>query len=442
MNVRTNRAVSEDDDGPPWRNQRRLVDRIPAWLPDSPAGRVFLFVAFVDAFGRGFFLAGSTLFYTQVVGLSSAQVGLGLSAAGLLGILCAVPIGWLADRIGDSRALILLQVWRGCAFLVYPFVTNFKMFLVIAGLIGMVEQAVGPILQSVAGATAGKRSLVGAMAVIAAVRNVGYTVSAVIATVVISMASPHAYTSFAIANALALFGSALLLSRLRMQNRARRATERTRPASPLLVPLKDIRFLLLSLANGILYQHVPILSVALPLWIVTRTNAPRSLVGVALAVNTVLAVALQVRLSRGGESATGAGRKQRAAGVALALFSAITAATASIGPREAAVLLLMAMVPLTLGELWQSVGGWGISYSLAPEAQRTYYLSVYQLGATVLTVAGPALLSTAVVGAGAAGWLVLGSVFLLVGLAVPLLARVPGKEAATEPYRSTEPSSS
>ncbi|MGW5327933.1 MFS transporter [Streptomyces sp. NPDC004014] len=418
---------------PPRRAGRGPARRTPRWLPDSRAGRTFLFTAFVDAFGRGFFLAGSTLFYTQVVGLSAAQVGLGLSAAGLLGVLCAVPVGWLADRIGDGRTLILLQVWRGAAFLAYPFVTDFRAFLVDACLIGMVEQAVGPIIQSMAGTTAGKRPPVEAMAVIAAVRNVGYTLSAVIATAVISLASPDAYVTFVLANAATLFGSAVLLTRLRTGARSRPAAGRSRPARPLLRPLRDVRFLLLSLANGVLYLHVPILSVALPLWIVTRTEAPRGLVGVALAVNTVLAVVLQVRLSKGGGSARGAGRKQRAAGVALAVFSLLTAATAATGAREAAVLLLVAAVPLTLGELWQSAGGWGISYSLAPEAQRTYYLSVYQLGATVLTVAGPALLSTVVVGTGAVGWCALASVFLLAGLCVPVLARTPGHDASGDP---------
>ncbi|WP_231406038.1 hypothetical protein [Streptomyces clavuligerus] len=83
-----------------------------------------------------------------------------------------------------------------------------------------------------------------------------------------------------------------------------------------------------------------------------------------------------------------AGRKQRAAGLALALFCALTAVTGPADALTAGALLLLAAVPLTLGELWQSAGGWGISYGLAPEEQRTYYLSVYQLGATGMTVAG------------------------------------------------------
>ncbi|MET8541471.1 MFS transporter [Kitasatospora sp. NPDC004799] len=398
---------------------RRALDRLPA----SRTARVFVLVAFVDAFGRGFFLAGSTLFYTQVIGLSAAQVGTGLSIAGLLGVACAIPIGRAADRFGDGPTLTALQLWRGASFLVYPFVDDFPTFLAVACLIGAVEQAVGPIIQSVAGSTTEEGSPVQAMAFIAVARNSAYALAAVLATVVITVASSvTAYVGFVLANALAFLATAALLTRLRLPRPSDGRPDR--PAARLgdrLLPFRDPRFLLLSLANGVLYLHVPILSVAFPLWIVTHTDAPRGLIGAALVINTVLAVALQVRFSRGGEDVARAGRKQWAAGAALAAFCVLTASIASVGPVLAGALTLLAAVPLTLGELWQSAGGWGISYHFAPAEQRTYYLSIYQLGATGVAVAGPLVLSTAVVDHGYPGWLGLGAVFALTGLAVPYL---------------------
>ncbi|WP_231406039.1 hypothetical protein [Streptomyces clavuligerus] len=56
--------------------------------------------------------------------------------------------------VGDGPVLIALQLWRAAAFLVYPFVDDFRMFLVVACFVGGWRQAVGPIIQSVAGATA------------------------------------------------------------------------------------------------------------------------------------------------------------------------------------------------------------------------------------------------------------------------------------------------
>ncbi|MGX7760316.1 MFS transporter [Streptomyces angustmyceticus] len=402
--------------------------RLASGVPQGRAARIFLLVAFVDAAGRGIFLAGSALFYTQVIGLTNAQVGLGLSIAGLVGLVCAVPIGWLADRFGDGPVLVALQLWRAAAFLVYPLVDDFGWFLVVACLVGAVEWAAMPIIQSVAGATSEEGSMVGAMAVVAVARNSAYALSALAATAVITWASPRAYVVFVFVNALGFLVSGILLLRLRLPRRATDHMPRERGAK--LLPFKDVRFVLLSLTNGILYAHMPILSVAFPLWIVTRTDAPRALVGVALTINTVMAVLLQIRLSKGGDELRGAGRKQRLAGLALAAFCLLVACTGSVDGVTATVLLLLAAVALTLGELWQSAGGWGISYGLAPEAQRTYYLSVYQLGATGVTVAGPAVLVMAVVDVGPAGWIGLAALLALTGLVTPALTRPPRRRAA------------
>lgn len=407
---------------------RTLAMRAVGQLPAGRAARVFLVVAFVDAAGRGLFLAGSALFYTQVVGLTNVQVGAGLSLAGLCGLICAVPIGRIADRVGDRRTLIVLQLWRAAGFLVYPFVSDFAMFLIVACFIGSVEVAVWPIIQSVAGSIAGDDSLVRTMAMVAVVRNVAYALAALVATVVISAASASAYTGIVLANAAAFLVTVMLLVRLRLPRRGSR--EDTGHGTGVRhLPLKNAPFLVLALANGILYLHMVILSVAFPLWIATKTAAPKSLVGVILFINTIMAVALQVRLSKGGDDIAHAARLQRRAGFALAGFCALVAVTGFVGTLAAALLLLLAIVVLTLGELWQSAGAWGVSYGLSPEARRTYYLSTYNLGATGMAVVGPGLLAVAVVEKGAAGWLGLGVVFALAGIAVPFVARMTIRSA-------------
>jgi MFS family permease len=399
-------------------------------LPGSPGARAFIIVAFVDAFGRGFFLAGSTLFYTQVIKLSVTQVGVGLSVAGLAGVICAVPVGRAADRFGSNRVLIVLQLFRAAAFIAYPFASSFGLFLVIASCVGAGEWAIGPIIQSVATSTASGTSLVGAMALVAVARNVAYALSAAIAAAAITLGDSRIYTGFVLANAAALLASAALVTRLRLRPRAQAAPRRAERPQSWLLPFRNTSFLLLSLANGILYLHATLLSVTMPLWIVTHTAAPRGLVGVVLLVNTALAVAFQVRLSRGGDDIRDAGRKQRRAGEALAFFSILMAVSGSAPALVASLLLLLAVTALTLGEMWQSAGGWGISYTLSPGEQRTYYLSVYQLGATGMAVAGPVLLSAAVIDQGPIGWLALAAVFVLTGLAVPLIARAPREASA------------
>jgi hypothetical protein len=104
-----------------------------------------------------------------------------------------------------------------------------------------------------------------------------------------------------------------------------------------------------------------------------------------------------------------------------------TPATPSLtGEASAAVgtvLVLAAAVSLTVGEIWQSAGGWGLSYAYAPEDRRSAYLSVYNLGAAATSVVGPALLTWAVVNQEAPGWLGLAAAFVAVGAAVPAIVR-------------------
>src|SRR3954467_6384790 len=65
----------------------------------------------LSAFGDGVFLTGSAVYFTQIVGLSASQVGLGLSITGGVTFLLAVPLGKLSDRLGAKR------VWAGASLI-------------------------------------------------------------------------------------------------------------------------------------------------------------------------------------------------------------------------------------------------------------------------------------------------------------------------------------
>lgn len=78
-----------------------LIDRM---LPPTPLARRLSVQSIMFAVGEGVFLTGSAVFFTQIVGLSAAQVGLGLTAAGVVTFFFAVPLGRLADRVGAKRS--------------------------------------------------------------------------------------------------------------------------------------------------------------------------------------------------------------------------------------------------------------------------------------------------------------------------------------------------
>jgi hypothetical protein len=109
--------------------------------------------------------------------------------------------------------------------------------------------------------------------------------------------------------------------------------------------------------DGLLATNFGLLEVALPLWIAERTGAPRWMISVVFAVNTVSVILFQVRVSRGTDTVTGAARASRRAGFAL-LACLIYPLTATTGTALTVVLLIAAALVHVVAEMWYSAGGW------------------------------------------------------------------------------------
>ncbi|MDT9687038.1 MFS transporter [Streptomyces sp. P9(2023)] len=405
-----------------------LSARLRSWLPAGRSARRLIAASFVDSVGTGLFIAGSALFFTRGLGLSTIQVGVGLSLAGLAGFLGMVPLGRLADGIGAKKAIVALYTWRGLCFAVYPFAAEPAFFYVIAFLIGIAEWGGGPIVQSIVGAVEGDAARVRTMAVIATVRNVGFSLGAVLAAGALATESTRAFSGLVFADAVTFFAAAVLLSRLPAVANVRAGRAKAdRPG----MKVHDPRFLALAVLNGVLFLHTVLLTAALPLWISTRTDAPPAVIGVVVVLNTGMVVLTQVRLSGGSTDLRSAARRQQWSGLCLAACCVLVALAAQGGAVTATVLLLAATAALTLGEIWQSVGAWRLSYALSPKERRGTYLSVYELGTSGASAAGPVLITWGVIENGAAGWVGLAGCFVLTGFAIVLIAGRAGRAQAT-----------
>ena len=396
-----------------------LLARLLGWLPPGRASRRFLVVFFIDSVGTGLFLAGSALFFTRVVGLSSAEVGLGLSLSAVAGLVCSVPLGRIADRFGTRRTVVGVYLWRGSGFIAYLFVDDVPGFIAVACALGIGQWTIGPLVQAMVGAAEEGPSRVRTMAAMNATRNAGFVIGALVGTLAIAADSATGYRALVVGDALSFFFAAALLAR----SPAVAARAAAHGAAEAAVRVVDLRYIALAAANGVLFLHHVLLGVGLPLWIATRTEAPATLVGAVVLLNTVLAITLGVRLSRGADGLLAGGARQHWSGWSLAACCGLLALTAHAGPVAASVLLLGAAAVLTLGELWQSLGAWGLSYALSPEDRRGYYLTVYNLGEPVASIVGPIVLTVAVMEAGATGWLCLAVLFALTGLGVRAIAR-------------------
>lgn len=393
--------------------------------------RLLVVVGLVDSTGTGLFIAGSAVFFTRGAGLTVTEVGIGLTVAGLCGLLALTPLGMLADRIGPRPASVLLHFWRAAGFFAYAFVHDFTTFLVVACLVGIPARAVDPVSQMFVDRHIGKDLRTRVMAAFRVVYNVGFALGALLATLVLAIGTRPAFLAIVLGDAVTFVIAGVLLARVPLlaDHAPTKPTVRGWPKS-----LRQGRYLVVAGLNAVFVLHIPLLSIGIPLWATLHTDAPPMVVGPLVLLNTILAILLQVRFSRGTETRAGGVRALRLASVSLAGCAVVLAFAGRFDAVGATVLLVAGMVLLTFGELFQVAGGLSVSYDLAPRERQGEYLAVFWLGVAAMHMVGPVLVTVGIVSSGPVGWLGLAAVFLAAGLVVR-----PAVEAAASQIEKAHP---
>ncbi|MGH4032008.1 MFS transporter [Actinomycetota bacterium Odt1-20B] len=389
---------------------------MPTFVPVAGPQRTLAATNFVYTVGSGVYLTAGVLYFTEAVRLPAGQVGLGLGVAGLVSLLAGIAVGHLADARGARG------VYAG---------TLVVQALATAGFV--LADAFWPFVLAVTAATGAKAAGVAARsplirhyggerpqefrAYLRAVTNVGVSLGALLAGWAVQVDTLTAYQLLVAGNAFAFLASAVMLVRL--------PSVAPSPAArgPRWVALRDRPYLVLTALDGVMAVQFKVLTVAVPLWLVAATSAPRWLISGTMLVNTALIIALQVRASRSVDSPAAGGRAYRRAGAAFLVACALVSFSADVPAWAAAALLMAAVVVHTVGELWHSAGGFEVSFALAPHHATGQYLGVFGLGAGLAEALGPGLLISLCITWGRPGWYVVGALFAVTGLAAPLAVR-------------------
>src|SRR3954447_1199970 len=121
------------------------MSRLGSWLrrliPPTPLSRRPATPSPLFATAQGTLLTGSAVFFTQVVGLRAAQVGLGLTVAGVASFLVAYPAGKLTDRVGPKRMWSVGALIGALMFAAWPFIDGFTGYLTMVVCFEIVENA-------------------------------------------------------------------------------------------------------------------------------------------------------------------------------------------------------------------------------------------------------------------------------------------------------------
>jgi hypothetical protein len=398
---------------------RRSKAALAGALPPPGRSRRLIVATFVNTVGGGMFIAGSAVFFTRSVGLSAAQVGTGLSIAWTIGLVTGVPVGRLADRRGAREVAIAFLVLEAACAACFALVHSYAAFVAVATGASLGEGASSALRGALIAGVVPPEDRVRTRAMLRSASNLAISLGAVAAGVALRADTRPAYVALVLGNAVTFLLAAVLVWRLGHVAPHPAARERRTRAA-----LRDRPYVAITAINGVFALQYEVLLLAVPLWIVARTAAPRWLVAVLLIVNTLLVVLFQVRASRGSETIAGATRAMRRSSVLLFACCAIYAAGAAPhGAALAVAILVVAVVVHTLGELVNAAGSWGLSFGLAPDHAQGEYQGVFQLGLSGARALAPVVLILLCITWGVPGWLLLGAIFAAMGALIGPAAR-------------------
>jgi hypothetical protein len=382
--------------------------RLAAWRDIPGDDRTIVLASFVNSLGACLYTAGSSVYFVRSVGLSVSQVGIGVAAAALLGLVAGVPVGKLTDRASARNVTATLMLAGVPLVALLSQVRSFWGFLAMTAALGVpvmgFEVARGVLIARVAGVSGATRLALYTRSAF----NAGFSVGLLGAGVIISIGTRAAYLTLFAAEAATLILGGLIFLRIPRD----RPAPLQRHGERMTTALRDLPYMLVAQVSGLTRLGDTILTIGLPLWIVTRTVAPRGFAAWLLIANTLLVAALQVRVTRRASSAAGAAQIQRWAFVALALACLALGPTGHLGALSATLLLLASTVLLTLGEIWGEGAWWSLRYNLAcPDAQGAYG-AAFALGQAGPGLLGPVIVTSVAIGLGTSGWLILAAFFL------------------------------
>ncbi|GAA4700897.1 MFS transporter [Nocardioides conyzicola] len=398
-----------------------MPSRLDRFLPPTPLARRLSMQSILFAFGEGAFITGSAVFFTQVVGLSAAQVGLGLTASGIASFALAVPLGRLTDRIGPQRMWALAAGGEAALYAVWPFIGGFATFIAMMVLLGLVDTAGRAGRGAYTIDVFPREERVQSLAFMRAALNIGFTFGALLGGLALAFDSDSVIRAVPWLTAAILACNAVLIARLPDAGHDALETPAEKALSP--AALRNRGFLVLATCSGVLGTNQVLLNVVIPLWLVQETDAPRVLLAWLFGTNTVMAVLLQVPAARGVNSVGTSLRAARLSAGFFVLSCLIVLVTHDTLGWTTIVLVWLGHVTVTGAELFQSAAQWGFLSELSDPERRGEYQGAAQLGGTLGGVWAPAAFTFLAIHWGTPGWLLIAAIIVAAVVAMGPAAR-------------------
>ncbi|MGW4694787.1 MFS transporter [Kitasatospora cineracea] len=388
---------------------RGLRERLRSALPPPGPIRILQTNTLITTFGYGLYTSGSALFFVKAADLSQSQVGLGFSLAGIVGVFVSVRIGRLVDRWGPRETALCFATLLSLLMVAAVFVRDLWQFLPVIICIGVAETAGNVAWGALVGHLVPKGDRVRIVARNRVLSNIGFSVGVLVAGVAIGLNTRFAYACLVLGMAVAAMLTAVSSLRLPrvLPSQERAGSKRSGGVG------YDLPYIAVSAVSSMTLIGNTILTVGLPLWVVTQTSVPHQLAAWMILGNTAIVILLQVKVSKGSDTVPGARRMQRWAFIVLAAACGCIAFVHTLGAVPGAAVLIVAVALLTMGEMWGESANWCFRFNFLDSRAQGAYSGMYILGNSVPTVVAPALVTFVTARFVPGGWFILAGIFVL-----------------------------
>lgn len=393
---------------------------IPIWVADvavgGPRGSLAR-QALLSSVGNFLAPAITAPYLIGPAGLTARMAAFTMAMSAVLTLVASPPAARLIRMLGPRRFAFVSSLVRAALLilLVLGIAPMWTVFLFL--LIGLSEAAAFSVYQLIISSTLGDDARTEALSVRRTLGNIGFTVGGLLTAVVLGAGTSLAYAAGFGLSAVCIALSALFLVRLpASSDEIVTPDEAVGKASA----WRDPRFAALVLLAVVMATSFSLLTVGVPLWVIQETTVPNSVVGVLLVINTILVVALQVRVSRRAEDWPGAARSVVTGALLFAGAIVLIALSGHVEAWIALVCLVASAVVAAVAEMLDSAAWWTISFEYAHPAHRPDYLATFDAVVPAVTIIGPPLMF-AIVGLGTVGWLTYAGVFVVTALVAHLL---------------------
>ena len=380
--------------------------------PD-PTVRKLTFANFINTFGNGMFHTVGIIYFSFTVGLGAHSVAFAFTIGAAVSLAVSVPAGHLADKWSPKYVGIASFILQGIVLGLQVFTKTWSVFVILLCLEYFVERFGQNARMSYIAQIGEGQKRVEARAYMRAVSNLGIGSGTLIAGIALAINTPTAYKTMIALDALTFLFAALAYTRV--PNVAPTLAQHEKFDWSV---LKDHRYIIATALNGGLNLHFLVQNVAIPVWVVQETNAPRWMISGIMLMNTLAIVLFQVRSSKKATDIRAAIKLFQQASFYVALASLIYAMAHGVNALWASIIMLIGMAVHVAGELTGSNSAWMIAMDLADQRRQGVYQGIWAMGFGLTDMVGPSLLVALVIGIGQFGWVILAAWFLLIGQAM------------------------